>query len=150
MADSPTLSEELYALHTGLHASCLPCLADAMSREHLNFQQLHLLLWMHDDHRHPTVSQAAAVMGITLGAASRNIAILVGRGLVRRQPDGRDGRAKRLVLTEQGDDLVMRLAVAHFNGVARYADGLTAAQQDQLHAALGPVFGRQDPLLEAA
>src|SRR4051794_255858 len=96
-APAPDVGVELYALVTYLHSSAHRDLLNAIAAEQLTFNQLQLLDYLRRRHR-PTLAQAAAVMHVTKGSASRAVEQLARRGLVRREPDERDNRAKRLVI----------------------------------------------------
>jgi len=83
------------------------------------------------------VSDIGEEMGVTNAAASQAIERLVQQGLVTRSEDPQDRRAKQLVLTEKGCDLVRRAIEAR----SRWIEGLTAAlnpqEQDLIIDALG-------------
>ena len=69
------------------------------------------------------VSELGEEMGVTNAAASQAIDRLVGFGLVTRSEDPEDRRAKQLVLTEKGCDLVTSAIEAR----SRWVEGLTTA-----------------------
>ncbi|MFD5322786.1 MarR family winged helix-turn-helix transcriptional regulator [Streptomyces sp. NPDC127092] len=82
-------------------------------------------------------------LGAVLGLAKSSLTGLVDRtaqrGLVRREPDPEDGRAVRIVLTEEG----RRIADAFYEETCRRIDllpsGLEAGERDRLAELLGRV-----------
>jgi DNA-binding MarR family transcriptional regulator len=72
-----------------------------------------------------TVTDLARVLGVTQQAASKQVADLERRGLVRRRDDPEDGRARLVELSDAG-----RLAVEAASGSRR-------ATADEVAAALG-------------
>lgn len=139
------ITEDLYALVHYLHVDCHQDLLDAIAREQLSFSQLQLLERLRRGGYHPTIRQAAALMHISVGAASRGVEALAQRGLVRREGHERDERAKRVVITDRGAEVITRLHAARLDGVAAVNESLTDPERRQLRKALEPLRERTDP-----
>ena len=81
------------------------------------------------------VSDMGENMGVTSAAASQMLERLVQQGLVLRSEDPGDRRAKKLVLTEKGDQ-VLQESIRHRQiWLDSLAETLTPAEQDQIAAA---------------
>lgn len=81
-----------------------------------------------------TVGEMAERMGVSNGAATQMVEILVRRGLVGRQSDDADRRVIRLTLTEDGRELsaeVVAFVCEHISGLL---EGLDEAELVQLVA----------------
>jgi DNA-binding MarR family transcriptional regulator len=142
--DEPaTITEDLYALVVYLHVSCNRDLLTAIGREELSFNQLQLLERLRAGRRRPTITQAASILHVTIAAASRMVDSLARRGLVHRETDDDNYRAKRIVITDRGEQVIARLHAARLDGVAAFTERLKAGERDQLHAALRPVLERE-------
>ncbi len=107
-----------------------------MGNNSLSFSQVTVLMRLYHGTK-SGVTELGEVMGVTNAAASQAIDRLVQLGLVTRTEDPVDRRAKSLVLTEKGCDLVSRAIEAR----SRWVEGLTSAlnreQQDMIISALG-------------
>jgi DNA-binding MarR family transcriptional regulator len=136
----PVLDEDLYALVVYLHSSCNRDLLEAIGREQLSFSQLRLLERLRGGHMHPTVRQAAALIDVRPNTASELVDSLARRGLVRREPDDNDYRAKRITVTQRGEGVIGRLHAARQGGILRFTEELTAKERQQLHAGLRPLL----------
>jgi DNA-binding MarR family transcriptional regulator len=68
---------------------------------------------------------------LTQPSVSRLVDRLVGRGLVRKEPDPGDGRGTIVCLTDAGYDLFRRVAVIHAESIHRRVGG--ALTTDELH-----------------
>jgi len=73
-------------------------------------------------------------------AASRVVAALVRRGLVRFEPDPGDRRRSRLSLTRSGSELVRKLRPIAGDLRARVVSGMDAAEEAALRASLRKVI----------
>lgn len=82
------------------------------------------------------VSDMGENMGITSAAASQMLERLVQQGLVLRTEDPIDRRAKRLVLTEKGVQVLQESIRHRQKWLDSLADTLTPAEQEQIAAAL--------------
>lgn len=82
------------------------------------------------------VSDIGEEMGVTNAAASQAIDRLVQMGLIARSEDPVDRRAKQLVLTEKGRDLVARAIDARSHWIEGLTTALTREQQSLIVSAL--------------
>ena len=82
---------------TALDARTLEALRAA---GHPRLRRVHGFVFQHLIEKQPTVSQLAAALGVTQQAASKSVAELETLGYVRREPDARDSRLRRIALTE--------------------------------------------------
>lgn len=82
-------------------------------------------------------------LGAVLGLAKSSLTGLVDRsernGLVRREPDPKDMRAVRVVLTSQGGGLAEKFYTETCRRVEKLPEGLGAAERDVLAGLLGRV-----------
>lgn len=137
MADhAPKLEDDLYALVVYLHASCNRDLLEAIGREQVPFSGLILLERLRGGHRRPTVRQAAAIMHVSAAGASRILDRLAREGLVRREADDEDYRARRILITDRGEGLVGRLHAARREQIRTFAEQLDVDERGDLAAAL--------------
>lgn len=86
-----------------------------------------------------TVVDIAGHLGITKQAASQLVEQLVARGYVARERDPADGRARRLLLTEQGRACTRAAEAAGADAVARWRGPLGAHRLAGLAASLEAV-----------
>lgn len=92
------------------------------------------------------MSQLAAVTNASPSRLSHVAKRLEGRGLMRREPDERDGRGTNAILTEAGLATVRRAAPGHVANVrALVIDALSPAQLRQLATANERILARTDP-----
>jgi DNA-binding MarR family transcriptional regulator len=92
------------------------------------------------------MSQLAAMTNASLSRLSHVAKRLEGRGLMRREPDSRDGRAINAVLTEAGLAKVRRAAPGHVAEVRSLVlDALSRTQLRQVRAANERILARIDP-----
>ncbi|WP_024285601.1 MarR family winged helix-turn-helix transcriptional regulator [Cellulomonas sp. KRMCY2] len=61
----------------------------------------------------------AAATALTLGAVTRVVKLLEGKGLVERRPSASDGRVHEAVITEAGHERLAQAHPAHVAGVRR-------------------------------
>lgn len=141
--DETELSDDLYSLVSHVHESCNRDLLDAIAREELSFSQLQLLERLRTGMR-PTVRQAAAILHVSCAGASRMIDSLARRGLVRREADDRDFRAKRLEITDRGLEAIQRLHAARLEGIQAFTRRLHPDDQKRLQTAIRRTMGRDE------
>ncbi|HWD76337.1 MAG TPA: MarR family transcriptional regulator [Solirubrobacteraceae bacterium] len=137
------VSSDLYALVVYLHASANRDLFAAIGTLELSFSQLKLLERLRGGRRTPTIKQAAALMHVSLPAASRITDSLARRGLVRRETDDRDFRAKRILITPRGEQAIAQLHAARHEEIIAFCDQLDVDEREQLAAALRPVVDHE-------
>lgn len=81
-------------------------------------------------------------LGISSAAASQMLERLVQQGLVSRTEDPRDRRVKQIVLTDKGQQVMQGSMQAGKKWLDELADKLTAAEQEQVAAALEILVAR--------
>jgi DNA-binding MarR family transcriptional regulator len=92
------------------------------------------------------MSELAAVTNASLSRLSHVAKRLETRGLMRREPDSRDGRRTNAVLTEAGLATVVRTAPGHVAAVRALVIGaLSPAQLRHLRGANERILTRIDP-----
>ena len=95
-------------LDVAILASLVGAALDARTLEalraagHPHLRRMHGFVFQHLIESQPTISQLAAALGVTQQAASKSIAELETLGYLRREPDARDNRLRRIVLTGHG------------------------------------------------
>jgi len=88
----------------------------------------------------PTLDDLRKVVGLTPSGVVRLVDRLAAAGLINRGP-GPDGRSRAIVLTERGRAVATELKTARLAALQGMLEGLTATEQQTLHALLGRVMG---------
>jgi DNA-binding MarR family transcriptional regulator len=83
-----------------------------------------------------SVKELSERLGLSLPATSRTVDGLLRRGFLSRHEDLEDRRIKRVRLTDDGRDIVQRLATARLQGLEAYSASLSDEQRAVLMAAL--------------
>jgi MarR family transcriptional regulator, organic hydroperoxide resistance regulator len=109
----------------------------------LNPPQFWTLLAL-DEMSGASLGDLARKLRIDAPAASRTVAALVRRGLVRLQLDREDRRRSRLSLTRGGEDLVRKLRPIADELRTRVVSGMNRAEEDALRTLLRKVIGNLD------
>jgi DNA-binding MarR family transcriptional regulator len=91
-----------------------------------------------------SLGELARRQRIDAPAASRTVAALVRRGLVRFQLDRDDRRRSRLSLTRTGEELVRKLRPISDDLRARLVSGMNPAEEEALRALLRKVIRNLD------
>ena len=81
------------------------------------------------------VSDIGEGLGITSAAASQMLERLVQQGLILRTEDPLDRRAKKMVLTEKGQQILQGGILSRQKWLISVADALSPAEQEQVVAA---------------
>jgi DNA-binding MarR family transcriptional regulator len=92
----------------------------------------------------PTLSSVAEKLGLSLPSASRAVDWLVKRDYLVRAEDPDDRRARRLELTDSGDDLAHQLLAARLEGLGQFAASLSDEERERLDAALELLLEREE------
>ncbi len=95
--------------------------------------QLMLLSWI-ADHPGCHIQNVATGLGLTSPTVSVGLRRLEQAGLLRREPDPTDKRARRLFLTPQGEALYQEVLAFRRAKARQFLSGLTAAEQETLLA----------------
>lgn len=107
-----------------------------MGSNSLSFSQVSILMRLYHGGK-SGVTELGGEIGVTNAAASQAIDRLVLAGLITRTEDPIDRRAKELVLTEKGCDLVSRAIEARSRWVEGLTSELNVEQQEMIITALG-------------
>ncbi len=94
----------------------------------LSFSQLMILMRLYHGSK-SGVSEIGGKLGITNAAASQSIDRLVNLGLIERNEDPFDRRAKQLALTRKGEALIQKSVQARCQWVEELTEALTPEQQ---------------------
>jgi DNA-binding MarR family transcriptional regulator len=106
-----------------------------MDETNLSFSQISILMRL--IHKGSTsVSVVGDQLGVTNAAASQAVDRLVGLGLIERNEDPADRRAKRLALTVKGRSLITEGIKARGKWIEGLTDALTRDQQQLIISAL--------------
>jgi DNA-binding MarR family transcriptional regulator len=106
-----------------------------MDETDLSFSQINVLMRLFHD-RKSGVSEIGDQLGVTNAAASQAVDRLVQMGLIGRTEDPDDRRAKRLVLTQKGRELVEKGIEARSKWIEGLTDALTPEEQVLITSAL--------------
>jgi DNA-binding MarR family transcriptional regulator len=149
------IASDLCALVVYLHRSADRDLLDAIRLAELSFSQLYLLDRLRGKRYSPTIRQAAALMHLSIAGGSRVVKSLSKRGLVRRLADERDYRARRIAITDRGEQAIAALHAARLDGVLAFVEGLPNDVCEELAGALRLIVSQSEiaahrPVLAAA
>jgi DNA-binding MarR family transcriptional regulator len=108
----------------------------------LSMSQLRALFLLDTNDAEFAVHELAEMIGLSMGATGRALDHLVRAGLVSRREDQVDRRVKRISITAEGERAIAGIATAKRAGLRRFAEGLDAAERDQLSRALAPILAR--------
>jgi DNA-binding MarR family transcriptional regulator len=106
-----------------------------MDENDLSFSQVNVLMRLFHQGK-CGVSQMGKEMGVTNAAASQAIDRLVNMGLIARSEDPLDRRAKVLLLTDKGRQLVNRAVEARSRWVEGLTNRLSLNEQERIVSAL--------------
>jgi DNA-binding MarR family transcriptional regulator len=130
---TPPTDPLVEALDTRLHRVDLVAwqrIAAWAERRELSFEDLRLLLALKVEDGPTGVSELADLAGLPLDAAYPAIHSLRGRGYLREE-------RRQYSLSEQGQELVAALDVAHREGIQAYVDHLDPHERGRLEEAFG-------------
>ncbi len=133
------LAERLYRLtthlnrHSGMSAARL---IDEVGVRPSQIKALHLLAYADGP---ITVSKLAELIDASQPTASRTVASLTRIGLATCVVSDADRRAREVMITEEGRDVIIRLAAARVRDLRVFTDGLTVAAAKRLTAALNQI-----------
>ncbi len=101
----------------------------------LSFSQINILMRL-VHHGSTSVSEVGDQLGVTNAAASQAVDRLVQLGLIVRNEDPDDRRAKQLALTQKGRDLIEQGIEARSKWVEGVTESLSGEQQNMISSAL--------------
>jgi DNA-binding MarR family transcriptional regulator len=138
------LAADLYALVIHIHKDCNSDLFEAVGALDLTLTQLKLLHYLEEAEEPLSLKDAAALVKVSLPAASRLVDDLVRRGFVERQEDLEDRRMKRVSPTEDGRAVTRRLNAARLSGLQEFVDKLSESERDSLQTAVAKLLERPE------
>jgi DNA-binding MarR family transcriptional regulator len=130
------LAERIYRLTTHLNrhsGSSAATLLEELGVRPSQIKALHIVVYAPDP---MTVSQLAEVLEASQPTASRTVASLARAHLVTCTVSASDRRAREVAATEEGRDVIARLAAARVRDLRVFTDRLTEANAKRLSAAL--------------
>jgi len=99
------------------------------------------LLFMIKERRYMQMSELAAGVGVTTGAATGFIARLLKRGLVERSHDAKDRRRVLVELTPKGEDVVEKIRRQKQQRLAGTMGAVTEGEQRSFRTILNKIHG---------
>jgi DNA-binding MarR family transcriptional regulator len=126
----------LYAVVLAMQRGATEDLVHAVADCGLSHNKLKLLHVLARPHRiPPRISRVAQLIGISSAGATKLVRELDDERLVDRIDDERDGRSKRVVITERGREELERLDRPRLQQLARFRGTLTTEQRRALDGA---------------
>jgi DNA-binding MarR family transcriptional regulator len=116
----------------------------AIDESGLTFVQMKTLVTVSGDEEPSAINSISERLGISLPSASRAVDGLFKKGLVTRVEDTEDRRVRRVVLTDEGQQVANRLITARLEGLESFVAGLSAAERRKLDAALELLLERPE------
>jgi DNA-binding MarR family transcriptional regulator len=116
----------------------------AIDESGLTFVQMKTLVTLSGDEEPSAINSISERLGISLPSASRAVDGLFKKGLVTRVEDTEDRRVRRVVLTDEGQEVANRLITARLEGLESFVAGLSAAERRKLDAALELLLERPE------
>jgi DNA-binding MarR family transcriptional regulator len=107
-----------------------------LERRHLNTSQWVILGWLRDNPEGLRVTKLAEVLAVETPLITNLVQPMQASGLVDSVADTQDKRAKRLTLTEKGDELVRHLEVELGDHLKFIEDGFKRQELDAYFTAL--------------
>jgi DNA-binding MarR family transcriptional regulator len=139
-----TLAADLYAVVIHIHKDCNSDLFEAVGALDLTLTQIKLLHHLEDADEPLALKDAAALVQVSLPAASRLVDDLVRRGFAERNEDTEDRRMKRLSLTQAGSAVQRRLNAARLSGLTRFTESLSEPERELLQTAVAKLLERPE------
>jgi len=130
------LAERIYRLTTHLtrnSGTSAVALLDEVGVRPSQLKALHILAYTDDP---ITVTRLAELLDASQPTASRTVASLARSGLVTCTVAANDRRAREVTASEEGRDVIARLAAARVRDLRVFTDRLTEANAKRLSAAL--------------
>lgn len=124
--------ERLLDLFRSMQGDMVPSVVRAFDRDDLQLIHSAVLTMLDRPGDPPTLNELASGVGRSLSRMSRIVEQLVGRGLVERKGDPRDRRLRRVVLTDEGRDLVDRVRRMRLGAMTELVDELTEKEGRQV------------------
>jgi DNA-binding MarR family transcriptional regulator len=110
----------------------------------LSMSQVRMLCLVEATPQAPALHELATQLMLSVAATGRAADALVRTGLVDRQEDRTDRRVKRIMLTQAGRDMVLRLSAARRDDMRRFAELLGEEERTRLVEGLAPILTRPE------
>lgn len=136
MADGGSERERLLELFRSMQGDMVPSVMRAFDQDDLQLVHSAVLSVVGREGGPPTLNELAAEVGRSVSRTSRIVEQLVGRGLLERREDASDRRVRRIVLTDEGRELVWRVQRFRVESLGELIDRLTDAERQQVMAAM--------------
>jgi DNA-binding MarR family transcriptional regulator len=144
-SEQQVIASDLYELVIYLHKNCNNDLFDAVAELDLSLTQIKVLHYLEQSEEAPlSLKDLAALIPVSLPAASRAVDELVQRGLVTRSEDDADRRIKRVDVTAAGRQVSIQLAAARLSGFEQFAATLSSDERTDLAHALSTLLRREE------
>lgn len=124
---SQALFEEMAGIKRAMHSAS----AHLLSEYNLTRPQIEIIFVIAHQSRQ-TIGGLAHAMGVTNGAATQMIEVMVKRGIVERHPDKTDRRVIHVVLSATGKQLSLELRKRHGAFMTELLAGFASAELAQL------------------
>jgi len=118
--------------------------AEAVGALELTITQIKFLHYLEQTVEPLTLKEAAALVSLSLPAASRAVEDLVRRGFAERHEDLADRRMKRVAITPAGREVMARVNATRLAAAQQFAATLTEAERKRLAGALAPLLERPE------
>jgi DNA-binding MarR family transcriptional regulator len=141
VASPQQVAELLLKLSNHVNRTASPDMFRVLGEVELSFTQLKSLFLLQEDGE-LTVKDIAARLSMSVAAMSRSVDGLHQRGFVARRECESDRRSRQIALLPQGRDVLNRVTAAREAALVDFANELTDAERDALHAALLPIAER--------
>ncbi len=143
-SDAELLADELLALIGYLLKSGQDDVLDIVADLELSISQMRALCVLERADQELAMHQLAEEIGLPVGTTGRAVDVLVRNGLAIRGEDPYDRRVKRVSISEQGQQTMLRLAAARRKGLRAFVTSLDADQQHSFRRALAPIVERPE------
>lgn len=130
------LTEQMLAFMSYLGKSTDEGVFEVARELELTLSQLRAVFAIAHAEHPPALSELAAHVGLTVGAAGRMVDVLVRHGLVARREDELDRRIKRHTVTSDGEAFIARINAGRRAGVEEFLELIDESAREQLSLAL--------------
>jgi DNA-binding MarR family transcriptional regulator len=130
------LSEQMLAFMSFLGKSTDEGVFEVAHEYELTLSQLRAVFVVAHAEQPPALSELAAHVGLSVGAAGRMVDVLVRHGLIVRREDELDRRIKRHTVTPDGEAFIARINSSRRAGVEGFIALLDDRAREQLSHAL--------------
>lgn len=122
--------------------------APMMAREGLSLQEVWVLLFLANNPGYDTAREVCQRRGMSKSQVSQAVELLVGRGALRRLPDGADRRVVHLAITEAGLPLAREAQRVQSACGRQLLSDLTPEEEAQLRRLVDKIFDSGEKWIE--